>query len=50
MFIQESCQINDTDGHIQWKPIECNPPMTDYVVEIGQNENQFNIVFISPYF
>ena len=43
-FVQEKCKANVIDINIAWEPIEYDSPVTAYVLELGQNDNNFNEV------
>ena len=44
LFAQQKCKTSDTYFDVEWEPIEYNPPITAYILELTQNENNFNEV------
>ncbi|UJR26049.1 hypothetical protein I4U23_007395 [Adineta vaga] len=44
-FIQEKCKKYLHHLDIEWESIESDPPVTDYVLELGQNDNNFKEVY-----
>ncbi len=43
-FVQQKCKASDTYLDIEWEPIEYNPPITAYILELRQSNNNFSEV------
>ncbi len=44
LFDQQGCKVTATQLDIAWEPIEYNPPITAYILELGQDNNNFSEV------
>ncbi len=44
LFVQQRCKVTATQLDIAWEPIEYNPPITAYILELGQDNNNFSEV------
>ncbi|CAF3062988.1 unnamed protein product [Rotaria sp. Silwood2] len=44
-FIKENCKVDRTNLEVEWKPIQCEPPITAYVLELGTNNMIFHEVY-----